>query len=346
MADEQDEILACIARHYSLRPLSMTRIHEGCGTRNWSLRTAEGRFFVKEYPAQARVAEERQALELSIYARDCGIPTPRVIATRSDDLVCVSGDAMFVLFEWADGCTAKRSLSPEQMAQAGRVLGEMHRHFRTVESRLPSETSRWLEFDAADKLSEVERYVEIIRGKPERDDFDRRTLPLLIERKRLVRKVPKILLSLPNLTTQVIHNDYGLPNVMFKDGRVSAVVDFQPPRPFLIAYEIGRIAFGPENFTSSGWIGKASVLIREYCRAHRVAVHDICFAPHVWLVQLIRSMYGVKQHYTRPVELQDALDRFWFQRAHAARTLFENLATVQETLKSVWETSADDDRTR
>ena len=232
----------------------MTRIHEGCGTRNWSLRTAEGRFFVKEYPAQARVAEERQALELSIYARDCGIPTPRVIATRSDDLVCVSGDAMFVLFEWADGCTAKRSLSPEQMAQAGRVLGEMHRHFRTVESRLPSETSRWLEFDAADKLSEVERYVEIIRGKPERDDFDRRTLPLLIERKRLVRKVPKILLSLPNLTTQVIHNDYGLPNVMFKDGRVSAVVDFQPPRPFLIAYEIGRIAFGPENFTSSGWI--------------------------------------------------------------------------------------------
>lgn len=346
MADKQDEILACIARHYSLRPLSMTRIYEGCGTRNWSLRTAEGRFFVKEYPAQTRVAEERQALELSIYARDCAIPTPMVIATRSDDLICASGDAMFALFEWADGCTAKRSLSPEQMAQAGQVLGDVHRHYSTIESRLPPETSRWLEFDAADKLSEVERYAEIIRGKPGRDDFDRKTLPLLIERKRLVREVPRILQALPNLTTQVIHNDYGLPNVMFKDGRVSAVVDFQPPRPFLIAYEVGRIAFGPENFTSSDWMEKASALIREYCGTHRVAVHDICFAPHVWLVQLIRSMYGVKQHYTRPVELQDALDRFWFQRAHAARTLFANLATVQETLKSVWETSSRDGRTR
>ena len=117
----------------------MTRIYAGCGTRNWSLRTAEGRFFVKEYPARTRVAEERQALELSIYARDCGIPTPMV----------------------------------------------------TVESRLPSETSRWLDFDAADKLSEVERYVEIIRGKPERDDFDRKTLPLLIGASGSFGKFPR-----------------------------------------------------------------------------------------------------------------------------------------------------------
>ncbi|MDD9990094.1 MAG: phosphotransferase [Spirochaetaceae bacterium] len=337
--------LAGVARDYSLRPLSMSRVYAGCGTRNWSLRTEEGRFFVKEYPRQANAEEERQALELAVFARDCGIPTPRVIATHSEDLICTSGDTMFALFEWADGCTATRSLSPEQMAQAGGVLGDIHRHFSTIESPLPSETSRWLGFDAADKLREVERYVEIIRRKAEPDDFDRRTLPLLIERQQLVREVPRILQALPSLTTQVIHSDYGLPNVMFRDGRISAVVDFQPPKPFLIAYEVGRVAFAPENFTSSGWIDKASVLIREYCRAHRVSVDDIGFAPHVWLVQLIRSMYGVKQHYTRPVELQESLDRFWFQRAHAARTLFANLATLEETLNSVWETSAGDGRT-
>ena len=324
----------------------MSRIYEGCGTRNWSLHAVEGRFFVKEYPGQTNVDEERQALDLAMYARDCGIPTPRVIATRSEDLICRSGDTTFVLFEWADGCTAKRSLSLEQMAQAGRVLGDLHRHFSTLESRLPSDTSRWLRFDAADKLSEIDHYIQIIRRKSEPDSFDRETLPLLIARKQLVREAPKILQALPTLTTQVIHNDYGLPNVMFKDDRLSAVVDFQPPRPFLIAYEVGRIAFGPENFTSSGWIEKASVLIRAYCRAHRVAIHDICFAPHIWLVQLIRSMYGVKQHYTRPVELQEALDRFWFQRAHAAQTLFASLDPAQEILRSAWKTSAGDGRPR
>ena len=221
--DTRDATLADIARKYSLRPLSMSRVYAGCGTRNWSLRAAEGRFFVKEYSGHANADEERQALELSMFARDCGIPTPRVIATRSEDLICTCGDTMFALFEWADGCTATRSLSPEQMAQAGGVLGDIHRHFSTIESPLPSQTSRWLGFDAADKLREVERYVEIIRRKAEPDDFDRRTL--------------------------------------------------------------------------------------------------------------------------RPVELQESLDRFWFQRAHAARTLFANLVTVQETLKSVWETSAGDGRT-
>ena len=142
----------------------MSRIYEGCGTRNWCLHAAEGRFFVKEYPGQINVDEERQALDLARYARDCGIPTPRVIATRSENLICTSGDTTFVLFEWADGCTAKPSLALE--------------------------------------------------------------------------------------------------------------------------------------------------------------------------------------HYTRPVELQEALDRFWFQRAHAAQTLFANLGTAQAILRSVWETSAGDGRTR
>ncbi len=72
----------------------MSRIYEGCGTRNWSLHAVEGRFFVKEYPGQTNVDEERQALDLAMYARDCGIPTPRVIATCSEDLICRSGDTM------------------------------------------------------------------------------------------------------------------------------------------------------------------------------------------------------------------------------------------------------------
>ena len=275
----------------------MSRIYEGCGTRNWSLHAVEGRFFVKEYPGQTNVDEERQALGLAMYARDCGIPTPRVIATRSENLICTSGNTTFVLFEWADGCTAKPSLALEQMAQAGRVLGDMHRHFSTIESRLPSDTSRWLRFDAADKLSEIDHYIQIIRRKSEPDSFDRETLPLLIERKQLVREVPKILQALPTLTTQVIHNDYGLPNVMFRDNRVSAVVDFQPPRPFLIAYEVGRIAFGPENFTSSGWIEKASVLIRAYCRAHRVAIHR----------HLLRSSHLACAAHSKHVRRQTAL---------------------------------------
>ena len=322
----------------------MSRIYEGCGTRNWCLHAAEGWFFIKEYPGQINVDEERQALDLARYARDCGIPTPRVIATRSEDLICRNDDATFVLFEWADGCTAKRSLSLEQMAQAGRVLGDMHRHFSTLDSRLPSDTSRWLRFDAADKLSEIDHYIH--HPTKTRAGQLRQRDTSLADRTQTARSGSSQDASPPHPHNSGDTQRLWPPERDVQRHRVSAVVDFQPPRPFLIAYEVGRIAFGPENFTSSGWMEKASVLIRAYCRAHRVAIHDICFAPHIWLVQLIRSMYGVKQHYTRPVELQDALDRFWFQRAHAAQTLFAKLGTAQAILRSVWETSAGDGRPR
>lgn len=86
------------------------------------------------------------------------------------------------------------------------------------------------------------------------------------------------------------------------------------------------------------WRDNALAFVEAYCRANPdVSRADIEFAPQVWAVQLIRSEYGVRQHYCGPVERQTDLDRFWFQRCAAAETILDDLDQLSASFVSLWE---------
>jgi len=57
----------------------------------------------------------------------------------------------------------------------------------------------------------------------------------------------------------------------------------------------------------------------------------------VWAIQLVRSDYGVRQHYCRPLERQADLDRFWFQRCEAAERILDDLDQLSARFVSAWE---------
>lgn len=260
MQDENAKHIArCVRIHYNMDADSLKRVLKGFGTRNWLLRTQEGQFFVKEYNRNLDLEGERDALRLSEYAYECGIPTPRIIRTVSQELMCVNGGLAFTLFEHISGSTF-HILSINQMAEAGRVLGDIHRYFKHVKTERPPTTPIWMKFDERKKAKEISGYLKMIKHKKRQDDFDKATCELLLRRKKELKEVPKILNKIPDLTTQVIHDDYSVPNLLFKGSRLKAVVDFRPPNSFLISYEIGRIALNPGNLGILNWTTKGCSL--------------------------------------------------------------------------------------
>lgn len=334
--DVETRIAMGLRTQYGLTVDSLARVPAGLGTRNWLATTPEGRFFVKEYAGGADLEAERRALELTEYALRSGIPTPRIVPACSTALLGLAEGLALAVFEYVPGSTSGGVLSLEQMAEAGRVLGLIHRHFAHLRPSLPAVTARWLDLDEHAKRQEIESYLEIIEHKDKPDAFDRATYPLLRQRLAMLPEVPGLLASLTGLTTQVIHNDYSSPNLLFAGSCLVAVVDFRPPNPFLISYELGRIALAPENLAAPGWLQKAAALVEAYCRAHDVAREDVSLAPRVWLAQLIRSTYGLRQHYTQPVEFQPGLDAHWFHRAKAAAQLLAGLEEVEACFEAAW----------
>ena len=327
-----------VERHYGCKVRSIARIAKGMGTTNWRVRTAAADYFLKQYPPDADIAGEAAALELSREARAAGVPAPRVIPSVAGELLRSAGDPAFALFEYAPDTTSGVALSCSEMAQAGDTLGRLHACLRG-RAGLRDTATPWLALDERRKRAAFKRYVATIEGRKEPDEFDRRTVELLHRRLELLPRAAALLASLPHLARQVVHGDYNVQNILFRRGELVAVVDFQPPERFLPAFEIVRAALAPETVVAgSAWREKALGFVEAYCRANPgIARSDVRFAPHVWAIQLVRSEYGVRQHYFGRLERQADLDRFWFQRCEVADTILDNLDRLSASFVSAWE---------
>jgi len=334
----QRRVIDAVERQYGQSVVSFDRLPKGMGTVNWRLRTNAGEYFLKQYPPAADLPGEAAALETSQRVRAAGIPAPLVLEAADGRLLWTGGDLAFALFEFVDGATSGVALSHAQMAQAGAILGRLHAYLRTEPPPLRDITDEWLVIDETRKRQQLEKHLDTIARREVHDDFDRRTTALLHRRIELLPRIKNLLASLPPLTRQLLHGDYSVWNILFHGDELVAVVDFRPPERFLPAFEIGRAALNPETLAAGAWLDKAVAFAEEYCAANReIARADVELAPHVWLGQLVRSEYGVKQHYVAPLEYQADLDRFWFQRCEAAELILANLQNVSAAFAAAWE---------
>jgi hypothetical protein len=114
----------------------------------------------------------------------------------------------------------------------------------------------------------VDRLRELVGARlagGQGDGFDRLGADTLDERAGQLARLSGLRSELPRLGWQVLHGDYTLANLLFGGERLSAVLDFRPPEPFLVAYELGRIAFNPDSIaTDRGWLGGARAVLRGY----------------------------------------------------------------------------------
>ncbi|MEJ8654784.1 hypothetical protein WKI65_43800 [Streptomyces sp. MS1.AVA.3] len=143
--------------------------------------------------------------------------------------------------------------------------------------------------------------------------------------------------AFPPLTCQVLHGDYSAVNLLFDGDTLTAVLDFLPPAPFLVAYEVGRIAFDPRTVVlNNDWIAAGVNLVGAYLDTNpHLPAADVTACARVALLQLMTSLYGVKQHYLKPGLIQQDLDQFWLLRHAAASRLLGNLDDVENALAQV-----------
>ncbi|MCZ1012163.1 hypothetical protein O1L68_41370 [Streptomyces lydicus] len=107
------------------------------------------------------------------------------------------------------------------------------------------------------------------------------------------------------------------------------------PDPFLVSYELGRIAFDPRTVVlDEDWIASGVNLVGAYLESNpHLPAADVTACGRVALLQLMTSLYGVKQHYLAPGLLQEDLDGFWRLRHAAAQRLLAALGDVENALE-------------
>jgi len=331
----KQKMILTIRKKYEINVNKIIKINKGFGTSNWLIESDSIPYFLKIYDSTHSLNDEKYALHLSKYAFDRDIRTPKIIPTLSKDLICMDDEHAFTLFEYVQGNTLN-SLSIQQMRQTGRLLGQIHRIFTNVNYGYNSETCEWMNIDVKKKENEITNYLKIISNKKHKDEFDEKNIDVLQQKNQFINLIPNLISKIPQLSSQVIHGDYSILNLLFDKSELKYVVDFRPPIPFLISYEIGRIAFPPEHFSQKTWKKKGFSLIDEYCKENRINCNDVIYAPHIWLLQLIKSTYGIKEHYSKPHNYQRRLDKFWFERHNASIIIYDYLEELKNGISEIW----------
>lgn len=336
------DIAALLSRAYGLKPETMTRLNAGQVTVNYKAACGGRDVFVKSYPPGTDLDAEREAIALTALARRAGVPAAEVIPAAGGQVIAVRGTTAVSAWQWMPGATVAGTPSAGQLEHAGHALGLTHSAFAGLPaSSGPSPAAaRWRDPDLPGLHADISGLLAVIRGRKasgQADAFDARAETALAERAADAARIPGLLASLPALATQVIHGDYSLVNLLYDGSRLTAVLDFRPPEPFLTSYDLGRVAFSPAIVAGGpGWLPSARTLVSAYISANPdVPAADIRACARVALLQLLGSLYGVRQHYRGGGLRQDDLDSFWVLRHAAAGILLSRLPDADAALEDL-----------
>lgn len=334
-----ERIAAVLADRYGLAAADLVQLPIGQGTVNYRAACAGREVFVKNYPPGADLHTEAEAVELSELARLHGIPAATVLRNRDGQVIDATTSAAVSVWEWMPGRVVT-DMNTAQYEQAGHTLGRIHALFADLPASAgPSpEAEKWRAIDSGELASTIDELLGIIAKRAAdglTDAFDVDAERTLTERRAMLPRIPELLADLSRgLTTQVLHGDFSPVNLLFTGDALSAVLDFRPPEPFLLSYDLGRMAFYPNTVTGDPhWQDAARTFVTAYRAANpAVPAADIRACGRVALLQLLGSLYGVKQHYLKPGLFQDDLDEFWLMRHRAADIMLRHLPETDALL--------------
>ncbi|MFE7529736.1 phosphotransferase [Kitasatospora sp. NPDC057542] len=324
---------------YGLHPAEIMRIPEGTATDNYAVVDQTGRqHFVKVYRTRSSLDLELASVELSEYAADGGVATARATRTRAHELIATQGSLLMSLWTYVQHTeTAEGTLTGARWAAVGAAMGRLHSRLATHPAAAPTLKPGAAVCDVATARARFDRLILAYQHRPRLGEFETWALRAARERHAVLGDVERILASLPPLTVQVMHGDLAGPNVLLKDDDVAAIVDFGPPTPDYLAWEIMRLGCDPKSFQSYGverWLKGYTDLALAYRDANPTASpDDLLSSLRVGCAAMLCSAFPLSAPVERPHLVDAALESYALARHEAALTLLEQLPALEAALR-------------
>ncbi|MEU5425884.1 aminoglycoside phosphotransferase family protein [Streptomyces olivoreticuli] len=341
-ADTQEQITAIadtLVLAYGLHPAEISRIPEGTATDNYAIVDQRGhRHFAKVYRTREHLDLERASVELSEYAADGGVATARATRTRAYELIETHGRLPMSLWAYVPHTeTAEGNLTGARWTAVGTAMGRLHSRLAAHRAAAPTPEPGTTVCDVAVARDRFERLIDAYQHRPRLGEFEAWALQAARERQALLRDVERALASLPQLTVQVLHGDMAGPNVLFKNNEVAAIVDFRPPTPGYLAWEIARLGCDPKSVldnSAENWLTGYTDLTLAYRDANpKASADDLLSSLRVGCAAMLCSAFPLSVPVERPHIVDAALEAYGRVRHEAALMLLNRLPVMEEALR-------------
>lgn len=223
-----DEALMGLLSAYDLGEKRAAKgIEAGTVNTSYDLDLASGRYFLRIYEEQPRAGAEAEA-RLLLHLASAGVPTPPPVQARDGSMVQLIAGKPAAIFPWIEGdMLCLRSVTPEAAYAVGGALARMHLAGPPPPSASGEASLGGGRFGPDDLVARCDRIAKAtdlvarVEAEPLRDAVIR------MDRRRRV-----------DLPKGLVHGDLFRDNVLWHEGRIAALLDFESAHRGPFAYDI------------------------------------------------------------------------------------------------------------
>ncbi|NUR70866.1 MAG: phosphotransferase [Hamadaea sp.] len=297
-ADDDVIRLARVCGAFELGELLTARfLPIGVINRNWRVDTTSGTYAVKELHDSHATGVRRQHRTMNALI-GLGVPIPKPLERSDGDPVYAVDGVEFTATAWAYGQHLDGlAMSLDQAAILGELLGTIH--LALAEALGPA--GDWSEIAIAEPvqtLTYLDFLLDHIRRKPTQDDIDEVALANLSWRRTI--------LTAPELSAPTgpemgphghLHGDFHYNNVLWQEGTISAVLDWDRVRTQSQPSEVIRtclLTFGGHGAID---LPRTEAFVRGYRRQRPVTDDELADAERRMWWTWLNGFWPLDQHY-------------------------------------------------
>lgn len=208
---------------YDLGDLRSSRgIEAGTVNSSYALDLARGRYFLRIYEEQGHAGAEAEA-DLLVHLAERGVPTPKPVRAKDAATVRTLAGKPAVLFPWVDGdMLCLRAVTPAAGRLVGAALARMH--LAGAPEGSPLGAGRFGATDLAARCDRVATSKDPVAASKAEE------LRAAITAAGKARRT--------DLPAGLVHGDLFRDNVLWHEGRIAALLDFESAHLGPFAYDI------------------------------------------------------------------------------------------------------------
>lgn len=228
--DNDVEYIAILADEYGLPNLNFVGVSDkGVSSHNVIMEAEDGRrFFVKQYKEDDAERRESSNLVERHVAANSSIPVVLPLETTDGVSQMYVGDKMYAVFPFQDhndSLPEDQVEKKKQNYELAKTLGTIHSvSMDNLDERIDV-IDRWNPGGVADLVAHLEMIEGTIRNKEELDEFDKKALKTISQRKEILGVLDGE--GSVSVADAICHGDYHSQNVLFdNDYNVTGVIDW------------------------------------------------------------------------------------------------------------------------
>lgn len=255
---------------------------------------------------------------------------------------CVDGNYYFehngrvvIMQEFIEGYTIDNNNGThDQIIESAKYLGLIIKELEDFEKLWSWDTSKWFENEYLENAIKKHEVLLNSFDKNKHYDWVKKDIEEKIEMsKSLINNINKFK-DIDKITYKNSHGDYSVQQFIYKDGKISAIIDFISAACLPICWEVIRSYSYIDSDCKDGNMNMETLVeyVQEFTKYVSLNEYDLKYMPYIYLVQILDSTYGYKQYLKKD---NTQILEFAKQRTNFARWLYKNADILSSKLSEL-----------